>query len=54
MTATLSERTTYPAPGSPDSPVAVAERYGNFIGGEFVEPVEGRYRENRDACRPVR
>ena len=47
MTAILRERTTYPAPGSPDSPITVAARYGNFIGGVFVAPVDGRYRENR-------
>ena len=37
-------------PGSPDSHVEVLERYGNFIGGEFVAPADGRYREN---CTPV-
>ncbi|WP_320668621.1 aldehyde dehydrogenase family protein [Patulibacter defluvii] len=39
--------TTFAAPGTPGSPVAVAERYGNFIGGAFVAPAEGRYRPNR-------
>ena len=47
MTAILRERTTYPAPGSLDSPIAVATRYGNYIGGAFVAPVDGAYRENR-------
>ncbi len=47
MTATLQVRTTYPAPGSPDSPIEVASQYGNFIGGAFVAPVDGNYRENR-------
>ncbi len=47
MTTTVQQPTTYPAPGSPQSHVKVAERYGNFIGGEFVEPAEGQYRENR-------
>ena len=47
MTATLQVRTTYPAPGSPDSPIEVAAQYGNFIGGAFVAPVDGKYRENR-------
>ncbi|MEA2194982.1 MAG: aldehyde dehydrogenase [Solirubrobacteraceae bacterium] len=46
MATTTQQRTTYPAPGDPDSPVIVAERYGNFIGGEFVEPIDGRYRDN--------
>ena len=41
MTAILRERTTYPAPGSPDSPITVAAQYGNFIGGAFVAPVDG-------------
>ena len=47
MAATVQEPTTYLAPGQPGSPVSVAERYGNFIGGAFIAPVEGRYRENR-------
>ena len=47
MTATMRERATYPAPGSPDSPIGVAAQYGNFIGGAFVAPVAGSYRENR-------
>ncbi|MCW3016756.1 MAG: aldehyde dehydrogenase [Solirubrobacterales bacterium] len=33
-------------PGAPGSLVTVAERYGNFIGGAFVAPVDGRYRAN--------
>ena len=44
--ATTTQRTTHPAPGDPDSPVIVAERYGNFIGGTFVEPIDGAYRDN--------
>jgi aldehyde dehydrogenase len=39
--------TTLPDPGAPGSLVSVAERYGNFIGGAFVAPVDGRYRPNR-------
>jgi aldehyde dehydrogenase len=46
MATTMQRSNALPAPGDPDSPVIVAERYGNFIGGVFVEPVEGRYREN--------
>src|SRR5580692_9543820 len=34
------------APGQPDSVVSVQDRYGNFIGGEFVPPVGGQYFEN--------
>jgi len=36
----------YAAPGRPDSLVSVQERYGNFIGGEFVPPAKGTYFEN--------
>ena len=36
----------YAAPGQPDSPVSVQDRYGNFIGGEFVPPSKGGYFEN--------
>jgi aldehyde dehydrogenase len=36
----------YAAPGRPDSPVSVQERYGNFIGGEWVPPAKGVYFEN--------
>jgi len=45
--ATVAQSTTRPAPGTPGSPVAVAPRYGNFIGGAFVAPVEGRHRVDR-------
>ncbi len=38
--------TTFEAPGNPGSPVQVNERYDNFIGGEWVAPVTGEYREN--------
>ncbi|WP_210490932.1 aldehyde dehydrogenase family protein [Patulibacter sp. SYSU D01012] len=41
------ERTAFAAPGTPGSPVTVRERYGNYIGGAFVPPVDGRYRANR-------
>jgi aldehyde dehydrogenase len=34
------------APGQPGSLVSVEDRYGNFIGGEFVPPVGGQYFEN--------
>ena len=35
--------TVYAAPGSPDSPVTVQERYDNYIGGEWVPPAKGEY-----------
>jgi aldehyde dehydrogenase len=41
------EKTTYAAPGLPGSPVALLERYENFIGGDWVAPVNGGYAENR-------
>ncbi|HEX7658524.1 MAG TPA: aldehyde dehydrogenase family protein [Pseudonocardiaceae bacterium] len=36
----------YAQPGTPGSLVSFASRYENFIGGEWVKPVEGRYFEN--------
>src|ERR1022692_1238830 len=36
----------YAAPGQSDSLVSVQDRYGNFIGGEFVPPSKGSYFEN--------
>jgi len=36
----------YAPPGQPSSPVSFQSRYGNFIGGEWVPPVKGRYFEN--------
>jgi aldehyde dehydrogenase len=36
----------YAAPGQSGSPVTVQDRYGNFIGGEFVPPSKGGYFEN--------
>ncbi len=36
----------YSHPGQPDSPVSVKARYGNFIGGQWVEPVKGKYFDN--------
>ena len=40
--ATIEQSAIVPAPGTPGSPVAVAERYGNFIGGRFGIPIDGR------------
>jgi aldehyde dehydrogenase len=42
----ILESTTYDAPGRPGSPVALQERYDNFIGGSWVPPTTGEYREN--------
>jgi aldehyde dehydrogenase len=38
--------TIYAPPGTPDSLVAVQDRYGHFIGGNWVEPKKGNYFEN--------
>jgi aldehyde dehydrogenase len=38
--------TIYAPPGSPDSLVTVQDRYGHFIGGNWVEPKKGDYFEN--------
>jgi aldehyde dehydrogenase len=44
--ATIEHPRTHPAPGAQGSPVAVSARYENFIGGEWVAPVAGEYRDN--------
>ena len=38
--------TIYAPPGSPDSLVTLQDRYGHFIGGNWVEPKKGNYFEN--------
>jgi len=40
------EAATYAAPGGDGSPVALKDRYENFIGGEWVAPSTGEYRAN--------
>jgi aldehyde dehydrogenase len=42
----LESPVTFAVPGTPGSPVDVAARYDNFIGGEWVAPAGGRYRVN--------
>src|ERR1700757_4829547 len=42
----IVESTSYEAPGQPGSPVELKDRYENFIGGEWVAPTTGEYREN--------
>ncbi len=44
--ATIEKPATFAAPGQADSPVELKDRYDNFIGGEWVAPTEGRYRDN--------
>ncbi len=38
--------TVYAQPGTSDSLVSVQDRYGHFIGGDWVDPVGGEYFEN--------
>jgi aldehyde dehydrogenase len=38
--------TTYDAPGASGSPVQLEQRYENFIGGKWMAPTTGEYREN--------
>ncbi len=40
------QSTVYDAPGASGSPVALRERYDNFIGGEWIPPTTGEYRGN--------
>jgi aldehyde dehydrogenase len=40
------QSTAYDAPGVSGSPVALRERYDNFIGGEWIAPTTGEYRGN--------
>jgi aldehyde dehydrogenase len=40
------QSTAYDAPGASGSPVALRERYDNFIGGEWIPPTTGEYRRN--------
>jgi aldehyde dehydrogenase len=42
----IAEHTTFEAPGQPGSVVALKDRYDNFIGGDWVAPKGGAYREN--------
>ena len=42
----IVESTVFDAPGESGSPVELSERYGNFIGGAWVAPTTGEYREN--------
>jgi aldehyde dehydrogenase len=42
----IVESTTYEAPGRSGSPVKLQERYENFIGGQWIAPTTGEYREN--------
>ncbi|MGA2014206.1 MAG: aldehyde dehydrogenase family protein [Solirubrobacteraceae bacterium] len=44
--AVIDKQSTFDAPGQPGSVVSVKDRYDNFIGGRWVAPTRGAYREN--------
>ena len=44
--AIADQQSMYAAPGQPGSPVELKGRYENFIGGEWIPPSTGRYRDN--------
>ncbi|MGZ5290666.1 MAG: aldehyde dehydrogenase family protein [Actinomycetota bacterium] len=44
--ATIEKPSTYAAPGEPGSPVELKEKYENFIGGGWVAPSNGEYRDD--------
>ena len=44
--ATIEKPATFEAPGRPGSTVTLKARYENFIGGRWVAPLDGEYREN--------
>ena len=46
MAVAVDTPTVFAAPGQPGSLVELKARYDNFIGGEWVPPSGGEYREN--------
>ena len=44
--AIMDMQAVFAAPGEAGSPVSLKPRYENFIGGEWVAPVDGLYQEN--------
>jgi len=44
--ATIAKPATYAAPGTDDSPVELKRHYDNFIGGHWIAPTTGEYRDN--------
>ena len=46
MAVAVDTPTVFAAPGQPGSLVELKSRYENFIGGEWVPPSGGEYREN--------
>ncbi len=46
MAIAVDTPTIFAAPGRPGSLVELKPRYDNFIGGEWIAPIDSRYREN--------
>ena len=46
MAVAVDTPTVFAVPGQPHSLVELKPRYENFIGGEWVAPVGGNYRQN--------
>ena len=44
--AILDRPAVFAAPGEAGSPVSLKPRYENFIGGEWIAPIDGRYQDN--------
>jgi aldehyde dehydrogenase len=44
--ATIEKAPAFEAPGQPGTPVELRERYEKFIGGAWVAPSAGSYRDN--------
>ena len=44
--ATIEKPSVYHAPGEQGSPVEIRGRYDNFIGGHWIAPTTGEYRDN--------
>ena len=51
--ATIEKPAIFEAPGEAGSPVELKERYDNFIGGEWVPPIDGRVPREPHARRPA-
>ena len=51
--ATIEKPAVFEAPGQSGSPVELKARYENFIGGEWVAPVDGRVPREPLARRPA-
>jgi aldehyde dehydrogenase len=45
--AIIDRPAVYAAPGEAGSPVSLKPRYENFIGGDWIAPLDGQYTQNR-------